>query len=135
MKLSFLDTNIIMRHLLGDDPVQSPRATAYLERIERGEVRVCTADTVIFEVVFTLQRHYHQPKEKIRKAVLPLLEIPGILLQGKRRFREIFDLYVDDNLPFADAYHTVLMRHLNLSEIVSFDPHFDRIQGIKRIEP
>jgi predicted nucleic acid-binding protein len=134
MALPFLDTNIILRHVLGDDPVQSPAATAYLARIEQGEIQVRTADTVVFEAVFTLQRHYRQPRIKIQQALLPLIELSGIVLPGKRRFREAFALYVDQNIPFADAYHAVLMKHLGLSEVVSFDTDFDRIQGIKRID-
>lgn len=131
----FLDTNVILRHLLGNHPEHSPRSTAYLERIERGELRVHASETVIFEAVFTLQRQYGQPKARIREALLPLIELPGILLPGKRRFRKIFDLYVDLNISFADAYHAVLMEHLNLNKIVSFDKEFDRVTGIKRVEP
>lgn len=135
MAISFLDTNILLRHLLQDHPEQSPRATAYLARIERGELKVRTADTVIFETVFTLQQHYRQPKAKIRDALLPLIELPGIVLPGKRHLRKVFDLYIDLNLPFADAYHAVLMERLNLSEIVSFDEEFDRIPGVTRRAP
>jgi predicted nucleic acid-binding protein len=135
MTALFLDSNVILRHLLGDHPEQSPRSTAYLERVERGEIQLRTADTVVFEVVFTLQRQYHQPKSRIREAVLPLIELPGIILPGKRRLRKAFDLYVDLNLSFADAYHAVLMEQLELEEIVTFDRGFDRVPGIKRLEP
>lgn len=135
MAISFLDTNILLRHLLQDHPEQSPRATAYLARIERGELKVRTADTVIFETVFTLQRHYRQPKAKIRDALLPLIELPGVILPGKRHLRKVFDLYIDLNLPFADAYHAVLMERLNLNEIISFDEGFDRIPGVTRRAP
>jgi|SRR3990172_6152596 len=135
MTISFLDTNVILRHLLGDHPEQSPRATACFQRIEHGELRVRTADTVIFEVVFTLQRFCQVPKAKIRDAVLPLIELPGILLPGKHRFARVFDLYVDLNLSFADAYHAVLVESLKLDDILSFDKGFDRVAGIKRREP
>lgn len=130
----FLDMNILLRHLLADHPEQSPKATAFLAQIERGELQVRTADTVIFETVFTLQRFYRQPKAKIREVLLPLIELPGIILPGKRRFRKVFDLYVDLNLPFADAYHAVLMEHLKLQEIATFDREFDRIPRIRRVE-
>lgn len=135
MATPFLDSNIILRHLLGDHPEQSSRATAYLKRVEDGEIQVRTADTVVFEVVFTLQRQYRLPKPKIREAVLPLLELPGIVLPGKRRFRKVFDLYVDINVSFADAYHAVLMWQNKISQIVSFDKGFDRVPGIQREEP
>jgi uncharacterized protein len=132
---ALLDTNVILRHLLADHPEQSPRATAYLARVEGGELQVHLADTVIFEVVFTLERFYRQPKALIRDALLPLIEMPGVVLPGKRRFRQVFDWYVTLDLPFADAYHAVLARSLKSNEVVSFDRHFDRIPGIRRVQP
>lgn len=135
MALPFLDTNILLGHLLQDLPDQSPRCTAYLQGVERGEVQVRTADTVIFEAVFTLQRTYKVPKATIASALLPLIDLPGIVLPNKRRFRVAFDLYVNLNLPFADAYHAALMRSLKLTEIVTFDREFNRIPGITRQEP
>jgi uncharacterized protein len=131
----FLDTNIFLRHLLGDDPAQSPRATAYFQAIEQGLRTARISDIVVFEVVFTLERGYRRSKTEIQSAVLPLLELPGILLPRKRKFREVFRLYIDKNISFADAYHALMMRKLNLSEIVSFDRDFDRIPAVTRVEP
>lgn len=135
MSLPFLDTNVFLRHLLGDHPDHSPRASAYISRIERGELSAHTADTVIFEVVFTLERGYKQPKALIRTVLLALLDLPGIVLPAKDRLRQTFDLYVNLNISFADAYHAVLMQERGLDEIVSFDPHFNRVPGLKRTEP
>jgi predicted nucleic acid-binding protein len=135
MTLPLLDTNIFLRHLLADHTVQSPKATAYLARIERGELRARTTEIVVFETVFNLQRWYKRPKAEIRNALLPLIELPGIVLPGKRRLRETFDLYITLNLPFADAYHVVVMKQLKLTEVVSFDREFDRVPDINRIEP
>lgn len=133
--IPFVDTNVFLRHLRADHAYFSPRATAFFDRVERGALRVRTADTVVFETVFTLERLYRQPKPAIRDALLPLLELPGVVLPGKRRLRRVFDYYVNNNLSFADAYHAVLAQDLNLSEIVSFDRGFDRIPGLRRIEP
>ena len=131
----FLDTNLFLRHLRQDHPIHSARATAYFARIEDGEIQVRTTDLVIFEAVYTLQRTYKQPKASIRDALLPLLELPGIILPGKRRYRRAFDLYVRHNVSFADAFHAVLVTQLKLPAVISFDEDFDRIPGIKRREP
>lgn len=135
MPRAFLDTNILLRHFLQDDPDQSPRATAFLTRVELGEETVYLADTVIFETVFTLQRPYRRSRDEIRLALLPLLELPTVVLPGKQKFRAVFALYVDRNLPFADAYHAALMQHLHLDRIISFDTDFDNIACIAREEP
>jgi predicted nucleic acid-binding protein len=131
----FLDTNIFLRHLLGDDPAQSPRATAYIQAIEQGRARARISDIVIFEVVFTLERGYRRSKAEIQSTVLPLIELPGIVLAGKRKFREVFRLYVEQNISFADAYHVVLMQSLRLRRIVSFDRDFNRVPTVERVEP
>ena len=133
--LPFLETNIFLRHLREDHADFSPRATALLRRIEEGELKVRTSDTVVFETVFTLERSYKQSKEAIREAFLPLIELPGIVLPGKRRFRQVFTYYIDRNIPFADAYHAVLMESLRLTRIVSFDRDFDRIPTVERVVP
>ena len=135
MALPFLDTNVLLRHLLQDEAEQSPRSTALLAKIESGEISVRIADTVVFETVFTLQRQYRVPKGEIRDKVLALLELRGIVLPGKRRFREVFDLYADFNVSFVDAYHAVLMNRLALGSIISFDRGIDRLPGLDRIEP
>jgi predicted nucleic acid-binding protein len=64
---------------------------------------------------------YRQPKAAIRDTLLPIIALPGIVPPGKRRYYKVFSLFVEGNLPFADAYHAVLMEQLNLTEIVSFD--------------
>ena len=133
--LAFLDTNVLWRHLLGDHPDHSPRATALIARIERDEVAVCTSDTVVFETVFTLERGFRQPKTRIRDEVLSVLELPAIMLHGKRRLRRAFDLYVQYDIPFADAYHAALVEGCEPAAIISFDRDFDRIPGVQRREP
>ncbi len=135
MTTPFLDTNIFLRHLRQDHPILSAKATAIFERIEVGELKVRICDTVIFETVFTLQRSYNQPRHRIADALLPLIQLPGVILPGKRLFQRAFALYRSASpIGFADCYHTAFMEHLRINEILSFDSDFDRIPGIKRRE-
>lgn len=135
MALPFLDTNVILRHLLQDHPDHSRRASELFSRIERGELRLRIADTVVFEAVFILSRLYQRSKRDIGDSLLPVVEMPGIVLPGKHRLREVFDLYADLDLSIVDAYHAVVMKHLRLREVLSFDRGLDRVRGIERIEP
>lgn len=125
----------MLRHLLGDHPDHSPRATALIERIEEGQLQVRIADTVVFETVFVLEHSLKQSKAHVRDALIGLLDIPGIVLPGKRRMRRVLSLYVEKNIPFVDAYHCELMVGLGLNEMISFDHHYDRIPGLRRVEP
>jgi len=134
MALPFLDTNILLRHLRQDVPEQSPKATALIGRIEAGNLVVRTSDIVIFETVFSLQRGYKQARARIAAALLPIMELPGIVLPGKRHYRAVFTLYTTLPLGFADCYHVVLMRRLKQTDIFSFDTDFDHLPGIRRLE-
>jgi predicted nucleic acid-binding protein len=134
--LPLLDTNPILRHVLDDHPDHSPRAHALFARIEQGEERVQTTDTVIFEAAFTLERFYKVPRNQIRETLLDLLQLPGIVLTGKRAYRLVLDLWVaQPRLSFADCYHAALVERLQLPAIITFDQDFDRVAGITRREP
>jgi predicted nucleic-acid-binding protein len=74
MRQAFLDTNVLLRHLSDDHPEQSPKATEMLRSVEQGSLRAHIVDTVIFETVFTLERHYRRSKVAIRESLLPLIE-------------------------------------------------------------
>jgi predicted nucleic acid-binding protein len=125
---TFLDTNVILRHILDDHADHSSRAHAFFARVERGDESVRTSETVIFECVFTLERLYRIPRSAIGEALLLLLSLPGIVLPGKTHLRRVFDLYVaHPRISFADCYHAVLAKRLGLSRVLSFDRDFDRL--------
>ena len=136
MPLPLLDANVIVRHVTGDESNHSPRSTAFIQRIERGEISVLLFDTVLFEAVYVLEGFYRYDRATIRDAVLPIIELPGIELAHKTAYRDHFDLYTRyPGLSYADSLHAALMRDQGITEIVSFDRGFDRLPGITRIEP
>lgn len=135
MAASFLDANIIVRHLTQDDPVQSPRATALFERVANEELTVHLTEVVIVEAALVLEREYDQPRRHICDVLTDLLALPGLVLPEKQRVLEALRLYADHNLPFGDACHLARMRELKLTDIISFDRHFSRVPGITRRDP
>lgn len=135
MPARFLDTNILLRYLTCDDPDRAPAALDLLTRVERGQERVVTSPLVIFETVFTLQKRYRFPKDQIRQAIADLIAMRGLQLPNKALWIDALDLFVSQNIPFVDAYNAVYMRSRGLTEIYSWDGDFDRIAGIRRVEP
>ena len=133
---AFLDTNVLLRHVLQDHPDHSPRSTALFVAIEHGERAVRLADTVVFEAAFTLEKTYGVTRAEIRDALQPILELPNILLPGKRLYSAVFDLYLRESaLSFADCYHLCFTRQLGLAAILSFDQKLNRLPGVTRFEP
>ena len=133
--MPILDTNVILRHLLQDSIEHSPRATAFMARLQRGEVRVEMPATVVFEAVYILEGFYRQRRDTVRNLVAPLLQWRNISISERDALRRAFDFYVEHNLSFADCYHAALAEKADPPQIVSFDRGFNRIRTIERIEP
>jgi predicted nucleic acid-binding protein len=133
----FLDTNVVLRHLLNDHPDHSPRARSLIRAIEDGRETAWTTDLAIAEVVFVLDspRFFGTPRATIRDLLLPLIELPGIKLPNKRLYRRVFELYTTRSIDFIDCYHAALAESRRRTEVWSFDRDFDRVPGITRIEP
>lgn len=47
----FVDTNILLRHLLRDDPVLSPPPTEFMTRVASGQYMAVLSATVLFETI------------------------------------------------------------------------------------
>ena len=138
MTTPFLDTNILLRHLLNDHPQQSPACFALIKAIEQGKVKAWTTDLVISEVVFVLanKRTYNLPRQRIRDLLLPLIYLPGLKLPRKRLYQRIFELYTRfPSISFVDVFHAALVESRKEPELYSYDTDFDQVEGLHRIEP
>lgn len=133
--MRFLDTNVLLRHLVDDNPEQSHWATELLLRIESGEESVQTTQSVIFETIFTLYSFYKLSLDDVRDRIIPLIQLPGIYLEQKDYFEPALDIAIEKNIDFQDAFNAVFMQEHGLREVYSWDRHFDRIERITRVEP
>lgn len=133
----FLDTNILVRHLTRDDEEKAQACRALLLRVERGEEIVVTSELVISETVFVLQspRQYGLSRQRIRALLEPLIGLRSLRLSRKALCIRAFDLYCQHNVSFTDAYNAAYMEARGLSEVYSYDTDFDRVGGIRRVEP
>ena len=130
----FIDTNVILRHLLSDVPGQSEAATAYFRQVENAERQIEFTEPIVFEAVFMLERVYRHPKTAVRDAIVQLLDLRGSIAPNREVLIAALNLHVERNISLPDAY--IAVRSLdNSGEVISFDRDFDRIPGLRRIEP
>ncbi|TAK30647.1 MAG: type II toxin-antitoxin system VapC family toxin [Chloroflexota bacterium] len=137
MTKRFLDTNVILRHLLNDDPVQSPACFALIEAIEQAKASAWTSHLVIAELVFVLssKRTFNLSRTEVRDRLLPLIGLPNLEISQKRLFDRVFELYTSLPIDFVDCYHAALLGSRKECELYSYDTHFDRVDGLQRLEP
>jgi uncharacterized protein len=135
--MMFLDANIILRYLTRDDPAKAERCHVLLQKVDQGEVELTTSEAIIAEVVYVLasRRLYNLSPERIRDLLLPIINLRGLKLASRQLYSEALDIYATHRIDFADALAVAHMHAQHITDLLSYDRHFDRIEGLKRSEP
>src|SRR5579875_4051116 len=109
---AFIDTDVIIRLLTGDDPVKQAAALALFQHVEQGRVAIAAPVTVIADAVYELHsaRLYHRSKEEVTALLLPLVMLPRFLLENRPAVIAALELYAQHpTLDFSDALIAALM--------------------------
>jgi uncharacterized protein len=133
----FLDTNVFIRYLTQDDPAKSKASGEIISLLEAGE-EMTTSEMVIGEVacILSAPAHYDLPPSEMRDRLAPVVQARGLRLVQRDVLVRALDLYaLYPFLDFEDALSVAHMEYGGLDEIVSYDRGFDRVEGIKRVEP
>ena len=134
-EILIIDANIVLRFLTNDIPKQADRCTELLQRIESGSKEVWLPDLILADIVWTLEKFYKQPKQRIQELLIPILELKGLRHNNKKISKLAFQLYVEKNIDWIDAFVVAQMITQKKCEIYSYDSDFDKVDGINRLEP
>lgn len=129
-----LDANIILRFILDDSPVLSPKAKIIFKKITKNKIKVFVNLLTISEVIFTLERSYKIPKSKIVKSLSQLFKLTGLTVEKQKLVQQALIFYVEQHISFPDAYLVAFMASKSLNQIISFDEDFDKFPEIKRMK-
>ena len=91
-QVALVDTNVVLRFLLNDDPVQSPKAQRLFIGTIQGRAVLEVGDGVVAECVWVLEKALHVPRLEIARHLVRLLSLPGV--QGQGSTRSILDALV-----------------------------------------
>lgn len=135
--MEFVDTNIFLRYFTQDQHAQAQKCFELFQRVKRKEIQLTTSEAVLAEVVYVLTspRVYNQPRTNIRTLLMPMLNLTNLKIPNRQVLIRALELYANSNLDFEDALSVAHMEKRELQTILSYDRHFDRVQGIQRKEP
>ena len=137
MTQPFIDTNVIIRLLTGDDPEKQAAATTLFEQVEQGTLTVTAPDTVIADAVYVLSspRLYHLARSEVRELLTALVHLPHFQVQNRLAISRALELYGSSKLDFGDVLIIASMEQQHSRILYSYDADFDRFDGIIRQEP
>jgi predicted nucleic-acid-binding protein len=108
-----VDTNILARYYLQDDPAQSRVA---VKIIANGDIFV--PKTVVLELEWVLRYVAAQPAKKVLSCLAHLVALPGITIEDHAQIETALTL-AGRGFDFADALH--LAASHACSELLTFD--------------
>jgi predicted nucleic-acid-binding protein len=126
-----VDTNVIVRLLVGDDARQLERAA----RLFAGTSPIFIAKTVLLEAAWVLQSAYAFPRRKVVEALQRLGGLSNVIVEDAERVAHALR-HADQGLDVADALHVA--SSLDAETFYTFDQRLIRqaaTQGLAIAEP
>jgi predicted nucleic-acid-binding protein len=123
-----LDTNILVRYITGDDPVQSPKASAIIERLTESSQGFISV-IVMAELAWVLERAYGLNNVEIAGSIERMLQAGPLRIE---REQEVFSAMIalkDGRGSFADALIGALGVRAGCKHTLTFDRKASRLPG------
>ncbi len=126
-----LDTNILVRYLAQDDPVQSPRATELIERrLTEGNPGFVSV-VAIAETAWVLERAYGLADHEIAAAIELMLGVEVFVVDSEQDVFTAMIALKQGRGSFADALIGALGAKVGCSRTLTFDRKALRLPGFE----
>ncbi|HVM94494.1 MAG TPA: type II toxin-antitoxin system VapC family toxin [Terriglobales bacterium] len=128
-----LDTNILVRYLTGDDPIQSAKAREVFEQRLSARNPGFVSVVAMVETVWVLDRAYGFAAQEIAAAIERMLQIEVLVIENEQ---EVFGAMValKEGLgSFADALIGELGARAGCSGTLTFDRRAARLRGFHKV--
>ena len=126
-----LDTNVLVRYLVQDDPSQSRKATQLI-------TKRCTRDDpgfinriVLCELVWVLESAYGYPKDTIVVVLDKLLRTSQLKIEDVQAAWTAFRIYQKGKADFADCLMGTTNRIGGCEWTVTFDQPASKLEGFQ----
>ena len=116
-----LDTNILVRYLVQDDPVQSAKATELIERRLTPDNPGFISIVAMVETVWVLDRSYGFAAQEIAAAVERMLQAETLVIDNEQEVFSAMMALKDGWGEFADAVIAALGTKAGCSCTFTFD--------------
>lgn len=126
-----LDTNVICRYLLGDDPAQTRKATQVIEGGRKRGVPCFLSKITLCEMVWVFETCTSMDRPAIVRTLDGLLHSDGLELEDRSMVRRALNLFGSGKADFADY----LIGESNVAEgcekTVTFDTGLEGAPGFE----
>lgn len=126
-----LDTNILIRYLTQDDPIQSPMATEIIEQRLTEQNPGFVSVVTMAEIVWVLDRAYGLANPEIVAAIERMLQTDVLLVENEQEVFTAMTLLKQRRGSFADALIAELGSRAGCLYTLTFDEKALRLPGFR----
>ena len=126
-----LDTNILVRYLTQDDPIQSAKAREIVERRLTEEKPGFVSIVAMVETVWVLERAYRLTPHEIVGAIERMLQTDVLVVENEQEVFTAMIALKDGQGSFADAMIAALGARMGCSCTLTFDRRALRLPGFE----
>lgn len=126
-----LDTNILVRYLTQDDPIQSLKATEIIERRLTEEAPGFVSIVAMVETVWVLERAYSLATHEIAAAVERMLQADVLVVENEQEVFTAMIALKDGQGSFSDAVIAALGARASCSCTLTLDQKALRLPGFE----
>lgn len=124
-----IDTNLLIRLAMQDDPVQCAKVDLFLASLSRREVGFISLVTLI-ESVWVLERRYRLPRFDIIRFVQELLDAPELKLEREEAVSQALRRFKGSTADFADCLIERVSHHAGCTHTLTFDIAASKSSGM-----
>ena len=128
-----LDTNVLIRFLVKDDPKQAGEVERFIHHYVGTEATLFIPLSVTLETEWVLRSVYKFQKHSVMELFVNLLETRELNFQDEASVESAIFLYRDNNVDFADCLHVATAFTHDHLPLMSFDKKAIRVEGIENI--
>lgn len=129
MPTVFVDSNVFLRFLIGDDPIQRKQSASLFNKAKEGDLRLIVGPPVLFEVAWTMRNAYKIINEQVLEFLSAILSFPGLDVIDVDIVADAIELAKSGKNEFADAYIAVSTKKFAADGVATFNiKHFEKIK-------
>lgn len=134
MKQLILDTNVLLRFLVQDDPKQSAAASKLFEAAQSGETQLVLDRIVVTELTYVLTGYYKRQRVDVANTLLAVAQSPFVKTEDESLVIDALIRFRDHGVDFVDAWLAAKGAAEGMP-VASFDRDLDKFKDVRRHEP
>lgn len=129
-----LDTNVLVRWIMDDDPRQATRVRRLLEEVRELRSALFVPSTVMLELEWVLRSRYKLDKPTVLSALNALLETQELEFQDEPALERALSLYRQSAADFADCMHAGQCGSAGRTPMITFDDTAARLPNVELLK-